>query len=102
MVDIGMERLLNIKIILGSTRPNRFSEFPGRWIFDMVKKREDVLAEILDLREYEMPFFNESATPSSKKEPYTNEAVVRWTGKVKEADGFIVIAPEYNHGYPAQ
>jgi len=101
MVDIGMERLLNIKIILGSTRPNRFSEFPGRWIFDMVKKREDVLAEILDLREYEMPFFNESATPSSKKDPYMNEAVVRWTDKVKEADGFIVIAPEYNRGTPA-
>ena len=101
MVDTGMERPLNIKIVLGSTRPNRFSEFPGTWIFDILKKREGVEAEILDLREYEMPFFNESETPSSKKEAYTHEAVVRWTGKVKEADAFIVIAPEYNRGAPA-
>lgn len=89
---------VRIKVILGSIRPNRFSELSGHWIFDMLKNREGVEAELLDLREYEMPFFNEPVTPSNKKEPYTHEAVVRWTAKIKEADGFIVVTPEYNRG----
>ncbi|MBI2612445.1 NAD(P)H-dependent oxidoreductase [Candidatus Kaiserbacteria bacterium] len=89
---------LKIKIILGSTRPNRFSEYPGRWIFDILKKRGDVDAELLDLRDYEMPLFNEAQTPSSKKEPYKNEAVARWTAKVAEGDAYIIVSPEYNRG----
>lgn len=92
---------LNVKIILGSTRPERFSEKPGAWILEEVKKREDIIPELLDLREYGMPFFDEPVSPSSKKEPYTHEAVARWTAKITEADAFIVVAPEYNHGIPA-
>lgn len=89
-----------IKVILGSTRPDRFSEYPGRWILDILAKRDDMKAELLDLRDYPMPFFNESETPSSKSTPYSHEAVVRWTAKIAEADAFIVVTPEYNHGYP--
>jgi NAD(P)H-dependent FMN reductase len=96
-----METTLKIKIILGSTRNERFSEKPGQWLFDVLQKRSDVETELLDLREYPMPFFEESVTPSSKKEPYANPIVQKWTAKIAEADGFIVVAPEYNHGYPA-
>ena len=92
---------VNIKVILGSTRQARFSEKPGNWIFGELKKRSDVSAELLDLREYQLPFFDEPVSPSYKQEEYKHEAVERWRNKVKEADGFIVIAPEYNHGYPA-
>lgn len=92
------ENVLRVKIILGSTRPNRFSEHAGRWISEEAKKIAGVEAEILDLRDYEMPFFNESASPSYKQAPYKNETVERWTEKIAEADGFIIITPEYNHG----
>ncbi|OGG68928.1 hypothetical protein A3C20_01670 [Candidatus Kaiserbacteria bacterium RIFCSPHIGHO2_02_FULL_55_25] len=92
---------VNIKVILGSTRQGRFSEKPGNWILGELQKRSDVSAELLDLRDYQMPFFDEPVSPSYKQEEYKNEAVERWRNKVKEADGFIVIAPEYNHGYPA-
>ncbi len=93
--------IICIKIILGSTRPNRFSDKPGAWMFEEMKKQQGIEAEMLDLREYAMPFFNEAATPSSKKEDYTHEAVARWTKKIAEADGFIVVTPEYNHGTSA-
>ena len=66
-----------------------------------MKKREGVKVELLDLRDYPLPFFEEPVSPNSKKEPYTNPAVVAWTKKVAEADGFIVVTGEYNHGYPA-
>ncbi|MDO8552598.1 MAG: NAD(P)H-dependent oxidoreductase [bacterium] len=95
------ENVLKVKIILGSTRPKRFSEHAGRWIFEQAMNIEGIESEILDLRDYEMPFFNEPVSPSSKNEDYTNEAVARWTKKIKEADAFIVVTPEYNYGYSA-
>ena len=96
-----MADALKIKVILGSTRQGRFSDKPARWIFDLLKKKEGVDAELLDLRDYPMPFFNEEATPNYKTKPYTEPSVAAWTKKVADADGFVIIAAEYNHGYPA-
>ncbi len=92
---------MKVQVILGSTREGRFSEKPGGWIVDELKKRDGIEAEVLDLRDYPMPFFNEPVSPSVITEPYKNEAVQRWTRKIDEGDGYVIIAPEYNHGYPA-
>jgi NAD(P)H-dependent FMN reductase len=90
----------NIKVILGSTRQQRFGEQPARWIVAKAKaKGLDV--ELLDLRDYPLPFFDEAASPSMAKEPYANPVVQRWTAKIAEADGFIMTVAEYNHGYTA-
>lgn len=91
---------LNIKVILGSTREGRFSEKPGAWMINELQK-QGVNAELLDLRDYPMPFFDQEETPSYKTKAYPDPAVVQWTAKIKEGDAYIVIAPEYNHGYPA-
>ena len=92
--------MLKIKVILGSTRQGRFGEQPAKWIADKAKaKGLDV--EILDLRDYPLPFFDEAISPSMIKEPYANPVVQKWTAKIAESDGFIMIAAEYNHGYTA-
>lgn len=93
--------MLRIKVILGSTRENRFSEKPGRWILEELQKREGIEIELLDLRDYELPFFNQPKTPSSTKEGYDIPEVKRWADKIAEADGFVIVAPEYNHSFPA-
>src|SRR3990167_2368384 len=89
---------LNIKVIAGSTREGRFSDKATVWIAGEISKQEGVAVEVLDLRDYDMPFFNEPMSPSFKQEPYKNEAVARFTKKVEEVDAFVVITPEYNHG----
>ena len=86
---------------MGSTRRGRFSERPGRWIHALAAAREGVAAELVDLRDYPLPFFDEPVTPSAAAESYTDPDVVRWTAKVHQADGYIIVAPEYNHGCPA-
>lgn len=93
--------MLNIKIIVGSTREGRFSEKPAQWIFEMLSLNEGVDAEILDLRNFHMPFFEEAVPPSMKEAPYAHNVVAAWTSKISEGDAFIIITPEYNHGYPA-
>jgi NAD(P)H-dependent FMN reductase len=92
---------LRIKVIVGSTRANRFSEKPAQWIFNLAKARPDLEVELLDLRDYPLPFFEEPFPPGLAKDNYTNPAVVKWREKVEEGDGFIIVTPEYNHGYPA-
>lgn len=97
-----MQDELNIKIIVGSTRPNRFSEHAARWITDLAKKRKEIAVEVLDLRDYPMPFFEEPRSPSGlKREDYKNEIVQKWWDKVEEGDAFIAVAPEYNNGFAA-
>lgn len=92
---------MNIKVIAGSTREGRFSDKAARWISEEIKKQDGIEVEVLDLQDYEMPFFDQAMSPSFKTEPYENEAVARFTKKVDEADAFIIVTPEYNHGTSA-
>jgi NAD(P)H-dependent FMN reductase len=96
-----MDQTIKTKVIIGSTRQNRFSEKPAHWIYDEVKKEEGVEAELLDLRDYAMPFFNEPVSPSMSGGKYSNDVVQKWSKKIKDGDAFIIVTPEYNHGYPA-
>ncbi|MBI5644803.1 NAD(P)H-dependent oxidoreductase [Candidatus Kaiserbacteria bacterium] len=95
-----MSKKLHIKIILGSIRDGRFSEKIGPWVEKQVQKNTTCTYEVLDLREYPLPFFDQKETPSSKKKPYTNEVVAQWTEKIKEADAYIFVTPEYDRSIP--
>jgi NAD(P)H-dependent FMN reductase len=55
--------------------------------------------EILDLRDYPMPFFDEVA--SNAWVPSQNEVAQRWQKKVAQFDGYIFVTAEYNRGIPA-
>ncbi len=93
--------MLNIKIILGSTREGRFGEKPAKWIFEEAQKREGINVELIDLRDYPLPFFNDAIPPVMNNGNYSNEIAGKLAKKIGEADGFIIATPEYNHGYPA-
>jgi NAD(P)H-dependent FMN reductase len=91
-----------ISVIVGSTRQGRFSEKPAQWIFQHLKKRGDVEARLLDLRDFPMPFFDQAVPPASPgRPPYENEIVKKWTAAIGASDGFIFVTPEYNYGPPA-
>jgi NAD(P)H-dependent FMN reductase len=65
-----------IGIIIGSTRETRFADRPAQWIAEAAKARGDFEVEIVDLRDYPMPFFDEVA--SSAWVPSANEVAQRW------------------------
>ena len=94
--------MLNVKVILGSTRPGRFSEKVLPWIQENLTSESNMHVEVLDLRDFNLPFFESASSPSfNTTGDYGNELVNKWAGKIKEADAFIMVAPEYNHGYTA-
>ncbi|HEY8395393.1 MAG TPA: NAD(P)H-dependent oxidoreductase [Bacilli bacterium] len=79
---------MKIGIILGSTREGRLSPQVGDWVLGIAKERSDADFEIVDLRDYPLPFFGEQGN---------QEAIARWNQKLAEFDGFIFIVQEYNH-----
>jgi NAD(P)H-dependent FMN reductase len=92
---------MKILIIIGTTRPNRFSEKPAEWIHALAKNRKEITWEIADLRDYPLPFYNETGSPIMVKGKYSTEVAEKWASVVSSADGFIIVTGEYNHGYPA-
>lgn len=88
--------MVNIAVILGSVRESRFGDKPARWIFDELKKRGDVRATFLDLKDFNLENFDSPMSPAWISEPFPQENVARWTKAVGAQDGFIVVAPEYN------
>ncbi|HEX7042669.1 MAG TPA: NAD(P)H-dependent oxidoreductase [Patescibacteria group bacterium] len=93
--------MLKIQVIIGSTREGRFGDKPAKWIASYLKEKEDVEVELIDLRDWPLPFFNEPVSPASSDGKYTNELAAKWAEKIGEADGYIIVTPEYNHGYPS-
>jgi NAD(P)H-dependent FMN reductase len=92
---------LKIKVIIGSTRQGRFGDKPAHWIAKLAEQRPELDVEVLDLRDYPMPFFDNPVSPAYDKSPRTNEVVIKWAAKIAEADGFIIVTPEYNHSFSA-
>jgi len=89
--------MTKIKIIVGSSRPGRFNIQPATWIHDLAKESEDIEAELVDLKEVNLPFLDE-AVPASQGQ-YANEHTKDWAKTIGDADGFIFVTPEYNHSY---
>jgi NAD(P)H-dependent FMN reductase len=86
-----------VHIIVGSTREGRAADKITPWVAAAAREKFDV--EILDLREWQLPFFQETiATLGDMKNPtYSTPIVKQWNDKIKAGDGFIFITPEYNH-----
>jgi NAD(P)H-dependent FMN reductase len=94
--------MLNVKVIVGSTRQNRFSEKVLPWLNATLSTRTDLNVEVLDLKEHQLPYFDAPMSPAYVQGgDYGNETVNAWGKKIGEADAYIIIAPEYNHGYTA-
>ncbi len=88
-----------IGIIISSTRITRVGEQAATYVASIAKKRTDLSFEIIDLRDYPMPFFDEVA--SNAYVPSTNPIAQKWQKKVAEFDGFIFITAEYNNSITA-
>jgi NAD(P)H-dependent FMN reductase len=91
-----------LQIIIGSTRPNRAADKVAPWVIDRATSHQAFDVEVLDLRDWPLPIFTESlATIGDINDPTYSEPVVkRWNQKIKEADAYLVITPEYNHSVP--
>ena len=87
----------NIAIISSSVRNGRSSHRVALYFKKYLGENGIANAEILDLKEYNFPLFDERL----KNQRSPSSAAIEFAGKIKSADGVIIITPEYNGGYPA-
>ena len=94
---------LKIAIILGSTRPGRAADKLMPWLLQRTRGHAAFEAELLDLRDWPLPFFAETiATVGDPANPTYSQPVVRdWNHKMADADAILIVTPEYNHSVPA-
>ncbi|MEV4420993.1 NAD(P)H-dependent oxidoreductase [Patulibacter sp. NPDC049589] len=90
-----------IQVLLASTRTARFGERPAAWVVDRLGRREDLDVELVDLRDHPLPFYDLVKPPAHAGREYPDEATAAWAGTIDRADGYVIVTPEYNHGYPA-
>ncbi|MBS8229254.1 NADPH-dependent FMN reductase [Vannielia litorea] len=84
-----------IAIVIGSTRDARFAEKPANWLLERAKTREDFEVELVDLKDFDLPLFDEKA--SNAWMPSEDPKAVAWQEKMAEFDGYIFVVAEYNH-----
>lgn len=86
-----------IVIISASIRSGRMSHRVALYFKQYIEEKKLASIEMLDLNEYQFPIFNERLKFQTNPSPQ----VLDFTQKIKNADGVIIVTPEYNGGYPA-
>jgi NAD(P)H-dependent FMN reductase len=94
-----MRQRPKIGIIISTTRPGRFADIPTNWLLNIASERNDAEFEVVDLRDYPMPFFEEKMPLHMA--PPQNEIALRWGRKIASFDGYVFVTAEYNHSIPA-
>jgi len=87
--------MLNVGIIIGSTRPGRNGEAVARWVYDAAVAHGGASFQLVDLADFDLPIYDEPFPPFMQK--YTKEHTRRWSAAIASLDAFIFVTPEYNH-----
>ena len=92
-----------LKIIVGSTRDGRQADRVVPWLVERARAHEAFDVELLDLRDWPLPMFQETAaTIGDPRDPTYSEPIVReWNHTVRAADAVVLLTPEYNHSFSA-
>lgn len=91
---------MKLQIIIGSTRPNRMTERLAKWVANEAKNLEDTTVDLVDLADYNIPFFDEAISPRYNPNRQINAEAGKWVDKLSEGDAYIFVTPEYNHSIP--
>ena len=92
-------QLIRLKIISSTTRPGRKGPAIAAWIADIARQHPEFSVELLDLGELNLPLMDEPLHPLLGQ--YQHNHTKQWSATIDEADAFVMVTAEYNHGMPA-
>jgi NAD(P)H-dependent FMN reductase len=81
---------LFIPVLLGTPRRGRYSEHVARLVCGDLARRDAIATDLIDIRDVPMPVDDAG---EAIRDPAFSGAMMR-------ADALVIVAPEYNHGYP--
>lgn len=83
---------LYLPVLLGTNRKMRKSVFAAKWLVGEMEKRAEIQTRLFDVSDFALPH-----------DDYGQEIknlFPEWRDAVIQADGLVIVSPEYNHGYP--
>ena len=84
--------VIHVAVLYGSSREGRFCDTVGRWLFERLEPVPDFTLDLIDPLHAGLP---------QRYERDDGPAARAYQARIAAADAFIVLTPEYNHGYPA-
>lgn len=91
---------MKVAVIIGAIRESRKTPAQAKWVTKTLKAMDDVRVEVVDLRDYPMPLFNEPASPRYNPSRQIDPAAQKWLDKLAEFEAYVFVTPEYNHSVP--
>jgi NAD(P)H-dependent FMN reductase len=89
-----MNQRVKVGLIYGSARQGRFCDTVARWTEKELGGSGDFAVEVIDPAAHARAARNDLAADQASE--YRS-----LRAQLREADAFVVVTPEYNHGYPA-
>jgi NAD(P)H-dependent FMN reductase len=92
-----MERQMSkprIGVVMSTTRPGRFADKAATWLMHQGAKHPKLDFEVVDLRNFPLPFYAEGAPPIFASGP--SDVTREFSAKIAAQDGFIFVTAEYN------
>jgi len=83
---------LKLPVLLGTNRKERKSIHAAKWLVDEMQKRADIETRLFDVSEFPLPHDDYG---QGLKDQFPE-----WRDAIIQADGLVIVSPEYNHGYP--
>ena len=83
---------IKLAVIVGSTREGRLADVVASWFTKRVEQHAGFEIDLVDLAD---PLLGDRHPRKSTPE------LDRFNERIADADAFVVLTPEYNHGYPA-
>lgn len=86
---------LQLAVLSGGAGEGRFGDLIADWLLQEIRRSGLFHADHVDLRALDLPW----SRPGSEAAVAADTAAL--LGRLRQADAFLVVTPEYNHGYPA-
>lgn len=81
-----------LPVILGTARPGNRSATVAHHVIERLKLR-GIMTDLVDVADYEL---------TGTADPGSGVDLDHYRDIVAAADGIVIVAPEYNHGYPGE
>jgi len=87
---------IRVAVIVGSVRDGRFGPVVAEWFATQARQRPELDVDVIDLADVDLP-----VRLTDNPAPEVAAVLADVTGRLTEAQAFVVVTPEYNHSFPA-